>query len=78
MSTAPHMHPVAIAWQEWLQSSQGTNCNQPGFIPKQFLENRLYLAFQAGAKAGHDDAKAQSFKLIDSTIEEFRKVKETL
>lgn len=47
-------HPLAIAWDEWLASDEGQAARDANTLPHGsiYLENRLYRAFMAGAKAG--------------------------
>lgn len=49
-------HPLAIAWDEWIESEEGHGCADAGTLglstgKRQYLENRLNRAFMAGAKA---------------------------
>lgn len=47
-------HPLAIAWDEWLASKEGTECRAANTLAHNtnvYLENRLHRAFDAGAKA---------------------------
>lgn len=47
-------HPIAIAWEKWLASTQGQNAREVATLPRNsnYLENRLWSAFMAGAEAG--------------------------
>lgn len=56
---------IADAWREWAQSEEGAACliHESLRIPPhlaRYLENRLWRAFQAGAKAGEHEAKQSS------------------
>lgn len=48
-------HPLVVSFSEWLQSDQGQSCSDPSFCIslryRQYLENRLWHAFQAGVAA---------------------------
>ena len=41
-------HPLSIAWEKWINSSEGRDCMMPGAVGV-YLENRLLRAFMAGA-----------------------------
>ena len=60
--------PMAITksgkgpWYDWLESEEGKQATKPdicliGHQRSQYLENRLWLAFTAGMKAGFEQAK---------------------
>lgn len=42
------MHPIAVAWNKWIQSEEGKSC-LCDTASGQYLENRLWKAFVAGA-----------------------------
>lgn len=44
-------HPHAIAWDEWLESDEGSRMSS-GTTSGQYLYNRLWWAFMAGIKHG--------------------------
>lgn len=50
MNSKIKKHPDVIAWEKWLESTEGKACSE--FLPtrRQYLENRLYRAFMAGRK----------------------------
>lgn len=46
---------IAAAWKEWLESEEGKQASDPGTLKpgeRQYLENRLERAFQAGVTFG--------------------------
>lgn len=49
------MHPLTIAYQDWLKTEEGKNCRDMSILREplclKFLENRIYHAFHAGAEA---------------------------
>jgi len=49
-------HPLAIAWDAWRASDEGQHCLSVTILKdptyQQYLENRLWRAFQAGCEAG--------------------------
>lgn len=50
---------VVAAWQAWKDSPEGQNCSNPETLgntlsARQYLENRLERAFQAGVKAAEN------------------------
>lgn len=56
-------HPLAKSWDKWRESKEGCDAANPFTIKapndqRQYLENRLNLAFQAGCKAGEEYTKA--------------------
>lgn len=44
-------HPDAIAWDAWLLSEEAQQC-LAGSASGEYLQNRLWLAFMAGVRAG--------------------------
>lgn len=55
-------HALARAWVDWLGSDEGIEASDPVTLrttprQQQFLENRLWRAFMAGAKAQEDIGK---------------------
>lgn len=58
-------HPLAIAWEEWLASDEGKAAANPDTLPvitsgRQFLENRLKRAFDAGVAAAEKIQTAET------------------
>jgi hypothetical protein len=45
-----------IAWNRWIESAEGKRCRH-GSAAGQYLENRLYLAFMAGANWKFDERR---------------------
>ena len=45
------IHPWSAAWVQWIESPGGRKCNA-GTVEGQYLYNRLWAAFMAGAEAG--------------------------
>ena len=49
------------AWPDWIKSEEGKRCADvstlTGSAASKFLENRLWAAFVAGAKAGRSEKK---------------------
>lgn len=53
MATEIERHPLAIAWDKWCESADGRkSLDYTALTAGPFLENRLNLAFMAGAAAG--------------------------
>lgn len=53
-TTTSERHPLAVAWDVWLASDEGTQCRAANTLAhntNHYLENRLWRAFMAGAKA---------------------------
>lgn len=60
-------HPAAVALDAWLDSEEGQACTQPTTLnapemQRQYLKNRLSLAFDAGWVAAEKQAQNQSQK----------------
>lgn len=59
-TTQVKRHPLAIAWDKWLASAEGTECRTAGTLAHDtnvYLENRLHRAFMAGADATNADSE---------------------
>lgn len=53
-TTPSERHPLAVAWDAWLSSDEGKQCRAANTLAhntNHYLENRLWRAFMAGAKA---------------------------
>jgi hypothetical protein len=69
-------HPLAIAWDEWLASTEGQEACNPSTLARYtntYLENRLHRAFDAGAKAVTVDTAqlARLRALVTDSIESY-------
>jgi hypothetical protein len=59
MNTEIRKHPSVTEWDKWRSSQEGAECATPAAsLQRQYLENRLWLAFMAGWKACAENKKA--------------------
>lgn len=52
-------HPDVIAWDNWAESHEGKKVTKPyeGILERQYLENRLKIAFFAARKSANAGAE---------------------
>jgi hypothetical protein len=64
-------HPLAIAWDEWLASSEGQSCaNFASLTGERYLENRLHCAFSAGAATAQSNLAREALNEISDVADE--------